>query len=148
MKRFNFKLEKIMRLRKFREDKARMDLGRAIGALTAIENNIKMTAAARSDAARRRFAGVNEVQESGRFAMLSWDNYINRLEQETEKLFQEAAKAELVVQEKRDIYIEASKKHKVMEKLKEKHEEEYRKECEYAQAREFDDLPRRAMVSN
>jgi flagellar FliJ protein len=135
MKRFNFKLEKVLRLRKYREDEAKTELGRAIGALTEIENNIKNTAAARVAAARQRFAGVNGT------AMLSWDNYIRRLEQETEKLLQEAVKAELVVQEKRDVYIEASKELKIMEKLKEKSEEEYRKECNDAQARELDDLP-------
>jgi flagellar FliJ protein len=146
MRRFSFKLEKVLRLRKYREDEARIELGRAIGTLAEIEDKIKKTAAARSAAARQRFASVNEVQGNGQSAMLNWDNYINRLEQETEKLLQEAAKAELIVQEKRDIYIEASKEHKVMEKLKEKHKEEYRKECEYAQARELDDLPRRAMA--
>ncbi len=52
MKKFSFSLEKVMKLRKYREEEAKVELGRAVGALTEIENNIQMTAVARSSAAK------------------------------------------------------------------------------------------------
>jgi flagellar export protein FliJ len=72
--------------------------------------------------------------------MLAWDNFILRLEQEAERLTQEAAAAELVVEEKRAEYRQASGELKAIEKLKEKRELEYRKEMFAAETAELDDL--------
>ena len=59
----------------------------------------------------------------------AWDNYILRFDRKAEFLGEQAARAELVVEEKRNLYLEASRELKVMEKLKEKRKEEYRKEA-------------------
>jgi flagellar FliJ protein len=135
MKRFNFQLQKVLELRKFREDEARVELGRAISALSEIENRIAENARCRGHAAAERFADA-----ANSAAMLSWDNYMRRLEQESEKLAREAARAELAVEEKRGLYLEASRELKVLEKLKEKREQEYRKEFFAAETAELDDL--------
>ena len=132
MKRFTFRLEKVMQLRKFKEDECKLALGQAISILNKIENDIKMTAVKRHNATEQRF---NEGQD-----MASWDNYILRLEQEAEKLANQAAQAELVVEEKRALYIEAQKDLKAIEKLKEKRKKEYRKEMMDLQMTEIDDM--------
>jgi flagellar protein FliJ len=132
MKRFNFRLEKVMQLRKFKEDECKLALGQAISILNIIENDIKMTAVKRHNATEQRF---NAGQD-----MASWDNYILRLEQEAEKLAEQAAQAELVVEEKRALYIEAQKDLKAIEKLKEKRKKEYRKEMMDLQMTEIDDM--------
>jgi flagellar FliJ protein len=75
--------------------------------------------------------------------MVAWDSYILRLEQEAERLTEEAAQAELVVEEKRNLYLEASRELKVMEKLKEKRAAEYRKEMFAAETKELDDMWRK-----
>jgi len=152
MKRFNFALEKVLELRKYSEQEAKVELGRAIGVLTEIENNIKRNAAIHSQAVMERFSGMYAISDdasgeggnsgdivSGALSMLSWDNYILRLEQEAERLEEEKARAQLVVEEKRDIYIEASRELKVMEKLREKRQKEYREEMFAAETRERDD---------
>jgi len=54
----------------------------------------------------------------------------------------------LVVEEKRAQYLEASRELKVMEKLKEKREKEYRKEVFAAETRELDDMWRDKAPSN
>jgi len=142
VKRFKFNLEKVLELRQYREEEAKNELGRAISVLTAIENNIKQNALIHSQAVHQRFSGL---ADSGRdlaaaASMLAWDTYILRLEQEAERLMEEAAKAEMVVEEKRNLYLEASRELKVMEKLKEKQEKEYRKEFFAAETRELDDM--------
>jgi len=147
MKRFNFALEKVLELRKYNEQEAKVELGRAIGILTEIENNIKRNAAIHSRAVRERFSGMYPDEDggpdgavnSGALSMLSWDNYILRLEQEAERLEEEKSRAELVVAEKRSLYLEASRELKVMDKLREKRQKEYREEMFAAETRERDD---------
>jgi len=147
VKRFRFGLEKVMKLRQNNEQEARNELGKAIGILTGIENNITQNAELHSRAARERFTGIAASDSEGggggdALSMQAWDNYILRLEQEAERLAEEAAQAELVVEEKRNLYLEASRELKVMENLKEKQEKEYRKESLAAAALEADDTRR------
>jgi len=132
MRRFKFNLEKILQLRKFREEECKLALGQAVAALNRIENEIMETAVKRHSAASNRFADVRE--------MLSWENYILRLDMQAQKLTEQAAQAELVVEEKRAAYLEASKDLKALEKLKEKQQKEYRKETMYLQMAEVDDI--------
>jgi len=132
MKRFTFRLEKVLQLRKFKEDECKLALGQAISILNKIENDIKITAAKHHNASEQRF---NDAQN-----MLSWDNYILRLEQEAERLEKQAAQAEIVVEQKRALYIEAQKDLKAIEKLKEKQKKEYRKDMMDLQMLENDDL--------
>jgi len=145
VKRFKFNLEKVLELRQYREEEAKNELGRAISVLTAIENNIKQNAIVHSQAVHQRFTGLTDTDAGAAIgaataSMLAWDTYILRLEQEAERLLEEAAKAEMVVEEKRNLYLEASRELKVMEKLKEKQEKEYRKEFFAAETRELDDM--------
>jgi len=140
VKRFNFNLEKVLELRQYREQEAKNELGRAISILNTIENNIKQNALVHSSAVQERFTGLNSAENSGILSMLAWDNYILRLEQEAQRLMEEAAQAELVVEERRSQYLEASRELKVMEKLREKREKEYRKEVFAAETRELDDM--------
>jgi flagellar FliJ protein len=132
MKRFTFRLEKVLQLRKFKENECKLALGQAISVLNKIENDIKTTAMKKHNAIEQRFISPQD--------MASWDLYVLRLEQEAEKLAQKAAQAEIVVEEKRSLYIEAQKEVKAIEKLKEKRQKEYRKEMMNLQMAEVDDL--------
>ena len=132
MKRFSFKLEKILELRKFREEECKLALGQAISALNAIENEIMKTAVRRHEAAEQRLANPQEMRE--------WDYYILRLDREAESLAEQAAQAEMIVEEKRELYLEASRELKAVEKLKEKKQKEYRKELLDYEMAEIDEL--------
>ena len=119
MKRFSFNLEKILSLRKYREQETEIELGRAIGILTGIEQNINMVAE------ERVRAGENY---SGKTSSLrSYLLYADRLDKEKERLINEAVLAEKKVEDAREVYIEASKDRKILDKLKEKRGDEYRK---------------------
>ncbi|MDR1287758.1 MAG: flagellar export protein FliJ [Treponema sp.] len=135
MKRFHYSLEKVLRLREYREQEAKLELGRATGALTALENRISATARDRQDAAGARFS-----RDHGGPEITSYDNYILRLEQETERLLQDAAQAELVVEEKRALYLDASRDRKVLDKLKEKQQKENRKKMLAEETKTLDDI--------
>ncbi|MDR0322374.1 MAG: flagellar export protein FliJ [Treponema sp.] len=140
MKKFKFNLEKIMQLRKFKEEECKIALGQAISILNNIENEIKATALKRFNAAEERFNDPLEIA--------SWDNYILRLEQTAERLTEQAAQAEMVVEEKRALYMEASKDLKAIEKLKDKQKKDHRKEMFNYQMSEVDDITAARYVNN
>jgi flagellar FliJ protein len=141
VKRFKFGLEKVLELRQYREQEAKNELGKAIGILTAIENEITLNASKHADATRERFNSINTLGEDSRNnIIMQWDNYILRLDREAEFLAERAEQAELVVEEKRNLYLEAPRELKVIEKLKEKRQKEYRKEMFAAETKELDDI--------
>jgi flagellar protein FliJ len=132
MKRFKFGPEKVMQLRKFREEECKLALGQAVSILNKIENEIRETAVKRHNAALRRFADIGETN--------AWENYIIRLDQEAQRLTEKAAQAEIVVEEKRALYLEAQKDLKTIENLKERRQKEYRKEMLNYEMNEIDNL--------
>lgn len=132
MKKFEYNLEKILQLKKFNEEQRKMELGLAISVLNEIENNIKENALKQHHAVSERFKDPAQ--------MIMWNNYIIRLEREKEKLMEQAAQAEIVVEEKRSLYMEAFKELKALEKLKEKKEKEYRKEMNDKESAEVDEI--------
>ena len=132
MKKFKYSLENVLQIKKLREEECRMALGIAISELNVIENKIKETAVKHHNASAERLKDPSK--------MMIWSNFITRLEQETEKLLQQAAQAEIVVEEKRALYMEAFKEFKALEKLKEKKAKEYKKEAEKYESAEVDEI--------
>ena len=122
MKAFSFNLEKVLNLRKFYEDEAKIELGRAVGILAEIELNIKSVAEERHKAAAAQFSPSNSAAMIQQYMF-----YLLRLDNTTEELLRQAALAELKVEEARDVFIEASRERKVLDNLKEKRLKEYRK---------------------
>jgi flagellar FliJ protein len=132
MKKFKFNLEKILQLRKFKEDECKLALGQAVSMLNKIENDIRQTAVKRHAATSQRFFDVRDIT--------AWENYILRLDMEAQNLTEQAAQAEIVVEEKRALYLEAQRELKTIEKLKEKRQKEYRKELLDYEISEIDAL--------
>lgn len=122
MKAFKFSLEKVLNLRKFREDEAKIELGRAVSVLAEIELKIKNIAEERIRSAAAQFAPENNAHEIQQYMY-----YLLRLDNTKEQLLNDAAMAELKVEEARNVFIEASRERKVLDKLKEKRLKEYRK---------------------
>ena len=133
MRRFNFKLEKILKLRLNRERETEIELGKRVGILAALELRIKNIAEEKVQAAKNRF--------SGSFSQIrSYEFYILRLDQTRDSLLKEAALAELEVEKAREIYLEASRDRKILSKLKERQEKEYRRSVNLEEIKIIDDL--------
>jgi flagellar FliJ protein len=135
LKGFVFNLEKILDLRKYRERETEIELGRAIGALTEVENKLAALALERAQAAEERFSPAH----SGADILVS-DLYIQRLDRTKDLLTEAAAKAELKVEEARNIYLEASRECKILDKLREKREKAYRKFTAAEEIKATDDI--------
>jgi flagellar FliJ protein len=66
--------------------------------------------------------------------------YLIRLHNTREQLLSEAAMAELKVEEAREVFLEASRERKVLDKLKEKRYKEYRKMALTEETKALDDI--------
>ena len=135
MKPFSFSLEKVLNLRKYREDEAKIELGRAVGILAALESNIRAVAEERVRAAAAQFSPGNGAVEIQQYMV-----YLLRLDNTKERLLKEAAMAELKVEEARNVFLEASREKKVMDKLKEKREKEHKKTILAEETKNLDDI--------
>jgi flagellar FliJ protein len=138
MKRFEFSMEKVLELRKYREQETEIALGRAVGELTAIEQRLERLAEERRLAAAGRFSPANSAAH-----IRSYEFYILRLDKTKEELLEAAAKAAQKVEEARRIFLEASRDRKVMDKLKGKRAAEYRRETLAEETKILDDLAAR-----
>lgn len=135
MKRFVFGLEKILKLRNYAEQEARLELGRTVGALAEIETDLKYLAEARFIAAEEQVAEGTNADNIRHYMY-----YIARLDNEKERLLKEAALAEQKVEEARKVYLEAAREKKAMEKLKEKSEKAYKKNTLSEEQKTMDDI--------
>ena len=141
MKKFSFSLEKVLKLRKYREQETKLELGRAVSALAEIERNIQLVAQERVRAAASQFDSSNSAREIFQHSL-----YISRLDNTKEKLLADAAAAELKVEEARNIFIEASRERKVLDKLKEKKQAEHKREFYREETKTLDDVASGALA--
>jgi flagellar FliJ protein len=125
MKKFKFGLQKILKLRQWNENDAKLDLGRSVSALNEIENNLKANAVKQVEASANQFSNSETSGNMQDFRIYA--NYLKYLETEKENLIQEAAKAEAEVEAKREQWAESKAEVKVMENLKDRRFTEYKK---------------------
>lgn len=135
MKRFHFNLEKALKLREHREKETKIDLGRAVGALTRIEQAINATTEERSAAAAERFSTGFSVSD-----ILTFDHYVQRLDATKAQLSLEAEKASARVEDARSVYLEASRDRKALSNVKERREKEYHKDMLAEETKVLDDI--------
>jgi len=135
MKAFTYSLEKVLRLRKYYEDEAKIELGKAVGVLADLEHRIFATA---EEIGRAQAAQFNPENTAG--DMQQYMFYLLRLDCNKEQLLKEAAFAEIKVDEARDVFIEASRERKVLDNLKEKRFKEYRKTALAEETKTLDDV--------
>lgn len=134
MKKFKFSLEKVLSLREFEQNQAQIELGKAQSVVNDLNNQLKYIASeiVRSNESRSTSTELN--------FLLSIENYVNGLNYKKEILLEELAKAQLVLEEKRAIVVEAIKKRKSLEKLKEKQLEEYKKHYNLEEEKILDEI--------
>ncbi len=134
MKRFNFKLEKLLNLRKFYERQAELDLAHAIAEREAIDLKLKKNAEAQVKAGKR-ITSILDVSD-----LHSTQNFIIRLNIEKENLLKELVIADEKVKEKQEAYRKALSERKAISKLKEKKMALWKKENLKAEDEFIDDI--------
>ncbi len=133
MKKFDFTMQKILDLREFEEEQSKIELGKAVSETNRIQQELQAVAAERARM-------VKVCSESPVTEMIINERYITRLDITRDRLLEELAAAELVVEEKRTSFAEAMKNRKVLTNLKEKQAENHKKGFQLAEANSMDDL--------
>ncbi|MDR2864105.1 MAG: flagellar export protein FliJ [Spirochaetaceae bacterium] len=134
MKKFNFRLEKTLKIRLWTENEAKVELGRMIGELSVIEESIKENTLQRNSTAELRFSYGNLSNSD------IYENYILRLNHEREGLLKKKREAEEKFEQARKLWVEAKAELKSMEDLKERRFTHYRKEALTEEEKQIEDL--------
>jgi flagellar FliJ protein len=125
MRRFRFRLEKFLQLRRWKEREREIALAKVLGEVLLLE---------------KRIAEIGQENRIDVEAMARRELYAQRLAHEREQ-----RRAALVVKrgeldQARARYMEASKERKVLDKLRERREAEYYKQAVDEEFREIDDM--------
>lgn len=134
MKRFAFSLQKILDIREFAERQAQIELGRAVAEVNRINSDLEAVA-------QEKLRMIHQKQQEMTLNdFVVRENYMKRLELTKERLLEELAAAQLVVDQRREIFAEAMKQRKILSNLREKQLVQYRKAVLVAEDNAVDDM--------
>jgi flagellar FliJ protein len=137
VKRFHFRLERLLEIRSHRERQWLAKLAAASGLCARLMRKITET----GEAARGAFYIDSRKGNELDLAVLTYrENYINRLGRERMSLEKELEQRKRQHSEVQQKYQEVSRDKKVLEKLKEKRESDYYKQAKLGEFKEVDDL--------
>jgi len=122
MRRFQFRLERFLELRRWKEREWEIALAKVLGECLLLEKRIEEIA--REVAASMLSAFVTGVQIDIR-GMARRELYLQRLARERERTQAELVEGRKELEKVRAKYLEAAKERKVLDKLKERRSEEY-----------------------
>ena len=134
MKHFVFSLQKVLDLRKFEQRQAEIELGKALAEEQKIQDALDDIAAKRI----RITEDSNSIHDI--YGMMHTQQFLSFLDIKQESFLEELSKAKLVSEQKRAVLTEAMQKAKVLEKLREKKFENYKKEMLKLEEAENDEI--------
>ena len=134
MKKFVFELEQLLNLRKYEQDQAQIELGKAVQVEQQIQDGLDQLA--------QQYVATKELTRGqtdfGQIAKTQ--QFYNFIKQQQEKLFSDMAKAKIVTDEKRAIFNAAMQKYEAIKKLKERQYEAFKEEQKRIEAKALDDI--------
>lgn len=135
MRRFRFKLQDVLEVREFQEEAAKARLAEKAGACAILELRLEENAALTLEAAKARFRKGGSTAD-----FQAGERYAIRLSRERERLMKALAVAEAEREVARELYVEASKAKELIQKLRERAEEEYYKSERREEFKALDDM--------
>ena len=132
MKRFHFRLEKLITIRRHREEKLEIELAKAVSKVLGIENEIRFRTTEKSRVFNADSAGDIEYE-------MVKARYIFRLDKEVNDLRKKLDKALKQREEAKEKFLAASRERKVLDKLKERKQAEFYHQQKMEEIKESDD---------
>ena len=120
MKKFQFELEEILNIRKFEQQQAEIELGKALASENEIQSKLNALAMQQASV-QKQMSGSTDFYD-----ITNANQFYAFVRNQSECLLNELAKAKLISDEKRRILKEAMQKVDSLEKLKEQQLEEYK----------------------
>ncbi len=136
MRRFEFSLQKVLDYRQRREEQAIRAFAEAQAQLMHEQAVLHKLLIEREECLRRS----HRRQHLAVDLLDVEQTYLSALEERIELQRERVAEAERVVEEKREALIEAQRERKALERLREKHYEQWRQEMLRAEQKVLDDL--------
>lgn len=134
MKKFNFSLQKILDYREFEKQQAQTELGKAVAMETKIQNTLDMIAESRA----KSVLEADKMKDLN--SLFGVNQYFQLLNQRRDEMTEELLKAKVVTNEKRAVMIEVMKKVKVLETLRDRRKESWRREQLKIEEDQIDDI--------
>ncbi len=122
MRRFQFRLERFLELRRWKERECELALAKVLGECLLLERRIADIAAEISASFLSTFTAGAVIDIEG---MTRRELYVQRLARERERTAEELAGKRVELEKVREKYVEAAKARKVLDKLKERRSEDY-----------------------
>ncbi|HTO24038.1 MAG TPA: flagellar export protein FliJ [Spirochaetia bacterium] len=122
MRRFQFRLERFLELRRWKEREWELKLARAQGECLLLENRIRQIG---EEIGASRLAQFSDGRRVDVEAMARRELYVQRLAVERERAQVTLVEKRREMEKVRVGYLEASRDRKVLDKLKERRSEEY-----------------------
>jgi flagellar FliJ protein len=122
MRRFQFRLERFLELRRWKEREWELKLARALGECLVLEQRIRQIG---DEIGESRLAAYTEGRRVDVEAMARRELFVQRLAMERERARVTLEEKRREMEKVRARYLEASKERKVLDKLKERRSEEY-----------------------
>ena len=138
MRPFQFRLERLKRVRSAQERAARADFGVALSALKVAET-AQRTALERRESARDE---LRHVMQSGKYtgALMTAQRVTDRFDRAVELTQSEVKNAAAQAEEKREAWIAVRSEEEGLERLRATHQSEHRRESERQLSRELDEI--------
>lgn len=134
MRAFQFELEEILRVRRFEQQQAEIELGKAVAAENEIQSKLDALAMQQT-VVKRETAGSTDFTD-----IAHAHQFYSFVRAQSEHLLNELAGAKLVSDEKREILRQAMQKVNALEKLKEQQRGQYAEELLHEEENELDDI--------
>ncbi len=141
MRRFRFKLEKLLEIRAFHEKRAELVLAEKAGKCALLLSRLEEIAESRKRTGKEMFSMGRGLPDY-RAAEL----YLVRLDRDRERTIRELAAAELEREDARADYVEKRRGREAIDKLKERRQAEYYRLAEREETKTLDDMARRRPV--
>jgi flagellar protein FliJ len=137
MKRFKFRLEKVLNIRKFKEDRILNELGRIRGAISL---NLQLKQDYLDEAERAMHTMHDERMVLGSGDIIAYQNFRSGLKLKADR--QDVIVAELRETEKKALvrYMDARRERMILDKLKEKKVLEYEADMRKLEKKQLNDL--------
>jgi len=136
MKRFEFKLEKVLELRRYAERTWELKLAEVTGRVVAAEQEMQSWGQRRFDAGKFH-AGAGTLDMT---VMRSREEYVNRIDQRVLEIQHQLVALETERSKVREGFLDASRKRKALTRLKERRSEEYYQDAKREEVRVLDEI--------
>ncbi len=134
MKKFSFELEEILGIRKFQQQQAEAELGKALADEKKVQDELDSLAA-------RQVSVQNSMKGSVSFADITAANqFYSYARNQCERLLQELSQLKLVSEQKRESLRQAMQRTEALEKLRDEQKQEFDAAVKKQEMKEIDDI--------